>query len=115
MSVVTNVLLTGIYSAPVAVRLNGWLDEQERVGRLVEVSGHAGGYKAMETYVWAGAFNYLEVDRFVEAYRAAMAGQIRRDGIQLFVQRQDDSAFVLIDPAAEVDYHYRDATKDVKK
>lgn len=115
MSVVTNVLLTGIYSTPVAVRLNSWLVEQERVGQLVEVSGHAGGYKAMETHVWAGAFNYLEMDKFVEAYRKALFQNVRRDGIQLFVQRQDDSTFLLIDPRADVDYHYRSAEKDRKK
>lgn len=118
MSVVTNVMLTGLHAGAVAPHLvsvaNAGSDEN---GGLNNVEEKAGGSKAMETTVYLGAFNFLDVNAFVAAYREARASmkarfEYQREGIQLFLQRQDDTTFMLIDPSANVDYHYRDATKD---
>lgn len=46
--------------------INAWLDEHDQ-GRLDELSEHvSSGGKAMQSFVYGGAFNYLKNDEFVK-------------------------------------------------
>lgn len=116
---VTNVMLTGLSSHIIAKKLNEWLvSDDNAYGSLVEVSDHAGGTKALETHVYLGAFNYLDINGFVKAYQEAVNSfkfrfDYQRSGIQLFIQRQDDVRFEEVDKDRSVKYHYRDSSQDV--
>lgn len=121
MSVVSNVMLTGLGCGVVAKRLNSWLNDEKaerNFGELRQVDKHAGGRKAMETDVFMGAFNYLPDAEFIAAYRAlALPGVLRTLGglsnVQLFLCRQDDNTFQEIPQKDDnVDYAYRTREND---
>ncbi len=121
MSIVTNVMVVGGDLADWAARdLNAWLDkpvdgedDQSKYGNLIEIADYAGGRKGFESQLWAGAFNWLDIPAFIAEYRKSLS-RFRGPGYhpQLFMKRQDDSGFHLIDPSLEGEYHYRDQAKD---
>jgi hypothetical protein len=95
MSVVTNVIVSGFAGCypdshrTVIDALNAFLskpvtktnpepDPSDSLGDLVRVDQHAGGTRAMESFVWIGAFNGLPVPEFIAVYQAACA-QIQGD------------------------------------
>ena len=124
MSVVTNVLLTGIGCERVADLLNLWLNDpaHERTYKsLLRIDGGAGGTRNMETDVFAAGLNWLEVPEFIDEYRRVIAQETRkcRSGlghVQLFICRQDDMKFNEIPQTEDnIDYNYRTAELDVPR
>lgn len=107
MSVVTNVvLLISIhesieddteygYRIPGLAYLNDWLLKANK-GELRTVDQYGTNGKAMECHVALGAFNYLNVDEFIDAFRAAPWDE--PENIQLLVQRQEDERFTSYSP-----------------
>ena len=101
MSVVTNIILTGfngcepMFDNRIVECLQKFLGSQHGHPRLVEVSEHATtGGKAMETFVWVAACNYLNVDSFIECYRDAMRTHRGRGSKpQLFIRRDQENQF----------------------
>ena len=120
MSVVTNVILSGLggfdpeYTPRVITHLNNWLRENEVKGQLVEVSKHVESNKAMEAFLWIGAFNYLAVGDFVQAYRDIVPTlALSRYSAQLLIKRQEDSIFYHVPQTREEDGGYNwDARED---
>ena len=53
-----------------------------------------GGNKPFEVEVLVGAFNFLEIDRFI-TYLQSLAWA-NRDSVQLFVQEQEEAKFRII-------------------
>lgn len=54
--------------------VEAWLVEHryaEVANALRRVDGNAGGFKAMQATVWAGAYNYLDIPAFLAAVWAA--------------------------------------------
>lgn len=93
MSLVTNVLLlVDSEDEPGVPEIQNWLAAEE-YGQLVEVSKHAGGRKAMECRVWAGAFNHLDTEAFVSCARGAKWERI--ESVQLLIREEDDAGFWL--------------------
>lgn len=67
--------------------------QQRPTMRLVKVDGYAGGDKAMQCDVFLVAVNYLNVGRFLDAFRA-----IRWDMpecVQLMIKNEHDDAFTI--------------------
>ena len=77
MSWVTDVLLTVnfeerldddfniVESCEALDNINAWLEKHE-LGKLDELSSHVrSGGKAMQCYVYGGAFNFMKVDEFI--------------------------------------------------
>lgn len=50
---------------PLVDEINAWLTEQGK-GVLTDLADHAGGNKHMQINVWGGAFNYLDLDGFLQ-------------------------------------------------
>jgi hypothetical protein len=91
MSVVTNVILTCDLQEDAAVaKMNSWLSAAGH-GRLVDVSGVAGGEKSMEAGVWVAAFNYLQIGGFIEAVRECPWEH--PENVRLFMQGENHGAF----------------------
>lgn len=64
MSRVTSVIIvSSIIDSKVITVLNEWIVEHYGCG-LKRVDSYAGGNKAMEVDVYAGAFNFLDVHKF---------------------------------------------------
>jgi hypothetical protein len=129
MSVVTNVLLYGLAGVypegpgQVVSALNKFLSQCDRddgylLGELARVDQHAGGKRAMECHLWAGAFNNLPIDEFVTVYQQTVAamprGPMSSFPPRLLLRRQDDWDFHMA-PAKDDGriWHYRDAAQDV--
>lgn len=76
--------------------INEWLQTHPRGcsgGRLVRVDKHAGGTKAMECCVFAGAFNYMPLQDFLRT--VWKQNWQSRDTVQVLVQEQEDDKFTL--------------------
>ena len=122
MSVVTNVILSGFagcrpdFHRTVVDALNAFLSQRESpLGELAQVDQHAGGRKAIECYVWMGAFNYLEIGEFVDVYQKSL-GTITdpQTRPQLLLKRQDDDKFYEVPNKDDYrTWHYREAALDV--
>ena len=104
MSLVTNVVLLMSCGEledsavpdrlPALDELNAWLSEGHGgscAGTLHEVSDHGVNRKAMECYVAIGAFNYLDVKGFIEAFRRVAWND--PEDVQLLIQTQEASVF----------------------
>lgn len=109
MSVVTNVIVTGLPGCypnddpsrlgSVIKALNEYLRKEDQGEGLAEVSGHSVGPRALETHVWIGGFNFLDVDEFIGVYMDALQILQEEDQrrVQLMIQRQDDNNFEIMD------------------
>lgn len=108
MSVVTNVVLLipcteshdddteyG-YHIPGLAYINEWLSTVEK-GSLRPVDQYGSNGKEMECHIALGAFNCLDVDGLISAFRAAPWE--RPEDVQLLVMRQDDDRFSMYSPA----------------
>lgn len=101
MSHVTDiVLLTAIDDGghddehPNVDRLEDWLKrEYSPHVRLVKVDQHAIGTKAMQCDVFITAINYLNIEGFVEAFRAIPWGM--PDCVQLLIKDEHDERFTV--------------------
>ena len=100
MSVVTNVtILCGLIEeaaegsgVPGIQFINQYL-ERNKKGTLNDISSYAGGKKGMETFLYAGAFNYLDKKEFIEAFNAAPWVD---DNAQLLIKEQEAANYSLI-------------------
>jgi hypothetical protein len=95
MSIVTNVLLCFSSSefedaddliCPPLAKVQAFL---ERKGHLAAIE--AGGYKAMETAVFAGAYNMLDEEGLTECVMSA--GWNCGEEVQLLLKRHEDERF----------------------
>jgi hypothetical protein len=92
MSHVADVILltfvedAGIDDAQKWLRDNKWPE-------LVEVSGNAGGNKAMQCDVWVAAINCFAIDDFAKAVKAI--NWEWPDSVQLLVKDEHDDHFTL--------------------
>lgn len=77
---------------PPLAALNAWLDEAGK-GSLVYVSRYAGGNKALQSIVAIGAFNYLDIPRFV-AYARSLQWE-DPDSAQLAIKDEHDEVYKL--------------------
>ena len=138
MSVVTNVIVTGIpglypeYAGQDPPHIQACLiDGLNRLllaggeeggcgqkGGLLECSAHSGGTKNMEAHIWMGGFNYLPVHFFVEGYRKLVAEGQRGELVEittLMICRQDDRTFEVVPNAPDdCNWDYRQRTNEVK-
>ncbi len=132
MSVVTNVIVTGLpglypeyagkdpphIQSCVIDGLNHWLLESGEQQGLRECSAYCGGTKNMETHVWMGGFNYLCISGFVEVYRKILAEGPQddlTDRITLMICRQDDDTFEIVPNAPDgCNWDYRQRANDIK-
>jgi hypothetical protein len=95
MSVVTTVILTcGIMEDPETDDvfpaidfLNAYLTEQNK-GTLTRLTDHFGGHKYPQINIFGGAFNYLDVEGFVEQLLKAPWHSI--DDVTLLVNGEHD-------------------------
>jgi len=92
MSLVTNVLLLTFIEDKGVEFVQSWLKSQSFPG-LVEISEYAGGNKMIEHEIWAGAFNFLDVEEFVNVVRSAK-WDLPRD-VQLLIKKENDDLFHL--------------------
>lgn len=81
---------------PAIASVNRWLREHCDAPKsdgnvLVQVDQHAGGTKGFEANLFIGGFNYLDVDGFVQAVRAAPWQDPKR--VQLLIRREGDEGF----------------------
>ena len=90
MSVVTDVvLLSPIQDEGVLENLNLALLTLD-VGELTNIGSHAGGRKNLQATVWAGAFNYLELDELLNILRRF---DWKYSKPRLFIQEEDNRGF----------------------
>lgn len=111
MSKVTNVILvadtfSGDWVTQRMEPINAWLREHANAQYLVHVDdpelpvGWYGGSKMLECEMAIGAFNYLDLDAFLEFLRNDPSlhwNQIEDGTTQLLVLGQDDTRFTLHD------------------
>ena len=100
MSEVTNVLLAFsiLEDADARVRdVNGWLDEagQLPLRSVWQTEAAVGGGKRMETPLYAGAFNGLDLSGFLAFLRTLVWS--KPDEVQVLVHGQHDTQWRLID------------------
>ena len=73
--------------------INAWLEERE-LGKLDELSSHVvSGGKAMQCYVYGGAFNFMKVDEFI----SMVASQTWKhpDAVRLLIKDEEEDAFTI--------------------
>lgn len=100
MSRVTNLILNIDILEDEETRIkevNLFFDEQEQKG-LVSVdennSGWYGGSKNLECHLYIGAFNYLDLDKFIEHCNRKV--NFKEEHNQIIVMEQDDDEFRII-------------------
>lgn len=81
--------------------INQWLAERGN-GKLQRVDALAGGVKEMEAAVFIGAFNYLDIPKFIKAVDACDWED--RDGLSLFMKDSEAARFVDITPLRGIIY-----------
>jgi hypothetical protein len=76
--------------------LNGWLEEQD-LGALDELSTHVvSGGKAMQSFVYGGAFNHMDLPAFREAVFSQPWVAPKR--VQLLMKDEEEEVFSLFGP-----------------
>jgi hypothetical protein len=96
MSVVYDVAIVFYGGGDEVMRqVNAWMIEKE-YGPFVRVSDNGGGYKAHQWDMWSGAFNYLQLDTFLEMLadvpmeRWGWAGKYGRDGSLVVIRTEHE-------------------------
>jgi len=74
-------------------KINAWLGEHEQ-GKLDELSEHVvSGGKAMQAFVYGGAFNFLDVEDFI---KVVLSQEWKMpQAVQLLVKKEEDEAFTM--------------------
>lgn len=94
MSVVTNVLVTGLIRRGEVDKVNDKLrTDPTKPGELACMNKAAGGHKCLEQDVYGGGFNYLDLDRLFD-----YLGDVTWDfpeTIRVFVCEQEEDAYRL--------------------
>jgi hypothetical protein len=70
--------------------INDWLVEHE-IGMLASVDDHAGGKKAMQSWVFLGAFNYLPIEEFASYVRSLT--WCHPENVQIWIKDEHDERF----------------------
>lgn len=98
MSVVTNVMITGLETGRWVDELNHWLDQRDDPpGNLLQVDQHCGGPKALETEVFLAAFNHFDTPAFIAKCRETYAQHCMwPEDVQLYIQQQEENRWRLI-------------------
>lgn len=63
--VADTIIWTALEEETAIAGIQAWLAEHD-YGQLVEISNYAGGKKAVQASWWAGAFNYLKIQSFLQ-------------------------------------------------
>lgn len=92
MSYVADVILLTFNEESGISEVQKWLKDNE-YPQLVEISGHAGGNKGMQSEIWAAAINYFFIDEFAEALKNIQWKHPQF--VQLLVKNEDDVKFML--------------------
>ena len=93
MSVVTDVvLLTSVNEVKAITEINRYLKTNEEGQCLREISSHAGGCKAIQADIWAGAFNYMDTDGFIAFFKTVTTWEFPED-VKLLIQKENDNGF----------------------
>ena len=100
MSHVTDVLLLASLEDSGVQKVQQWLEEN-KWPKLVEISDHAGGNKAMQCEVWAAAINYFDIEAFAAAVKSIEWEY--PDSVQLLVKDEHDEWFCSSEK--EIQYH----------
>jgi hypothetical protein len=100
VSEVTNVLLAFSILEDAASRIadvNTWLNEVEQLplAGVWECDAAVGGGKRMEAPLYAGAFNYFDLSKFLVCLRSIGWGQ--PDEVQVMVRAHGDDRWRVID------------------
>lgn len=116
MSVVTNLIVTWgcgegdskNYDEDIILRINNYFKEDTSAGAnqrfpIVRNTDWYGGSKHLECGLAIGAFNYLNLEEFIEYLKSI--NWKYKDEVQVIVKEQDDMRFRVIDifPDDEVD------------
>jgi hypothetical protein len=92
MSYVSNVILLTFIEDPGIKDVQLWLSGAGALP-LNQIDGFAGGTKAIEHEIWAGAYNWLDVPEFIKAVENA--GWEFPSDVQLLIKREGDELFCL--------------------
>ncbi len=108
MSVVTNIILvTTIEDGakrddeyPNVDALNSFFKKDYGNISLLKVDEYAGGSKAMECDVFMAVINHLDLQEFMEHFNKIKGDE--PNSVQLFIKQEDDYAFELYTPKANI-------------
>lgn len=92
MSRVADIILLTFIDEPSVAKAQQWLADN-KWPQLVEISGHAGGNKAMQCEVWAAAINYFDIDAFAKVI--ASIEWESPEFVQLLVKDEHEERFTL--------------------
>ena len=92
MSVVTNVILITGVNEPAIGTVNAFLSMNEH-STLTQIDSYAGGGKAMECDVWAGAFNFFSIRSFIDCIHVVEWED--PEAVQLLLLKEGETKFVL--------------------
>lgn len=95
MSYITDVVIFTETGEPGMKQAQDWVRENTR-SDFSQVDEFAGGNKAMQCDVWAGAFNYFPKDDFLAALRAIKEWE-HPDAVQVLFKGENDSKFEIHD------------------
>lgn len=105
MSVVTDVILLVSLTEegpedvfPPVDEVNNWLRENGQNAGLNHLNGHEGGHKAWQADVFGAAFNFLDIEGFVQT--VAGAKWIAPDRVQLLIKGEEDEVWGLVNIVA---------------
>lgn len=93
MSYVTDVILISQYLEHHTIDiLNKYLRDQ--YGTIFnEISEYGGGNKIMQCFIYAGAFNYLDLEAFLDVVKALPPEE--KENMQLLTSEEHDEKFTL--------------------
>jgi hypothetical protein len=92
MSHVTDIVLLTFLDDSGVAKLNEWL-KNNRWPELKEISGYAGGNKAMQCEIWTAAINNFDIDDFVCASKSI--DWEYPESVQLLIKGEHDDAFLI--------------------
>ncbi len=82
-----------IETSPALININYWLEKNDKE-TLNNLSYYAiGGGKVMAPCVYGGAFNFLDIDNFIEVVKAEN-WRAKKD-VQLLIKDREDSCFTM--------------------
>ena len=93
MSYVTDVILISHYlELDTISKINSWFIDRFKAG-LIDISEYGGGNKVLQCEVYAGAFNYLDLEAFLAFVKTLPPED--RECMQLLTSEEHDDKFTL--------------------
>lgn len=74
--------------------IQDWLTANE-YGALKRVDEHAGGNRALQDEVWLGAFNYLELEEFIEFVKG-LDWTVYQESVEFLYKDEHDEEFTYL-------------------